>query len=425
MFHRKAGDRSGFRWAIWLPLLVTIMLAGNSGISQAGPALSVQRINKAAVVAPAQTESVTPLADIVQVVAGQNHTCALTTTGGVKCWGKNTSGQLGTGDTIDQATPANVVGLDSGVSAIAADDVNTCALVSTGAVKCWGGNWNGQLGDGTTEQRLMPVDVVGLNEVSAIAAGPSHTCALTSAGTVKCWGDNLFGQLGDGTTKQRLIPVDVVGLNGVSAIVAGSTHTCALTSAGTVKCWGQGAFLGTGTWISSLTPVDVVGMNSGVLAIAAGAYHTCALTSAGAVKCWGSNDWGQLGDNTTLGKTTPTDVVGLGSGVAAITGGNAHTCALTTAGEVKCWGMNVFGQLGTGNTDNHATPANVVGLDSETASISAGGVSTCGRTAANGVKCWGSNRYGQLGNNTKVDSPTPVDVLMSSDWKLFLPMLVR
>jgi alpha-tubulin suppressor-like RCC1 family protein len=152
------------------------------------------------------------LEDAVAIAAGDYHTCALTAAGGVKCWGRNFDGQLGDGTITDRHTPVFVKGLKSGVAAIAAGGFETCAITTAGGAKCWGDNSFGQLGDGTKTERHLPGFVKGLKSgVAAIATGTRHTCAMTDTGRVKCWGNNEFGQLGDGTTTERLTPVKVVG----------------------------------------------------------------------------------------------------------------------------------------------------------------------------------------------------------------------
>ena len=149
-----------------------------------------------------------PFTNASMIAAGDTHTCALTTTGGVKCWGDNFAGQLGSNSTVTPYTPVDVTGLTSGVTAIASGYFHTCALTTAGGVKCWGGNSGGQLGDNTLTSRWTPMNVTGLaSGVTAIAAGEYHTCALTTAGGLKCWGDNAYGQLGDNTATTRLTPV--------------------------------------------------------------------------------------------------------------------------------------------------------------------------------------------------------------------------
>ena len=183
-----------------------------------------------------------------------------------------------------------------------------------------------------------------------VGAGLDHTCALTSSGGVKCWGWNTYGQLGDSATTERLTPVDVSGLAGVTSLATGRLFNCALTSGGGVKCWGYNYYgqLGDGTTTDRPTPVDVSGLTSGVAAISVGRSHACAVTTDGGVKCWGRNLEGQLGDNTTTDRWTPVDVSGLTSGVASVAPAGYHTCAVTTTGGAKCWGHNSAGQLGDG-----------------------------------------------------------------------------
>ena len=367
---------------------------------------------------------------VIAISAGRFYTCALTSSGGIKCWGENDSGQLGytTGD-CDYGPcsniPMDVVGFENegeDAIAISAGAVHTCALTSGGGVKCWGSNGVGQLGDGTTDNRPTTVDVDGLTGgVKAISVGEGHSCALTPGGGVKCWGFNSDGQLGDGTTVERHIPVDVSGLtSGVKAISAGGKHTCAITNQGKVKCWGgnEDSKLGDTTIINRHTPVLVSELSTGMKAISAGDYHTCALSPGGAGKCWGMNDFGQLGDGTTTRLIPPVDVVGLTTGVVEVSSNYQYTCALTDTGGVKYWGNRFFGSNDPGynfENTNSSIPVDIEGLTSGVQAISTGKYHTCAVTETGGVKCWGYNGVGQLGDGTTDDSLTPVDVVELTD----------
>jgi alpha-tubulin suppressor-like RCC1 family protein len=355
---------------------------------------------------------------------GSGHTCAVTAGGAALCWGWNLYGQSGDGTTTDRYSPVGVVGLGSGVAAVTAGYRHTCALTATGGVKCWGDNSSGQLGDGTTTQRWTPVDVVGLGaNVVEIAASHFSTCALTSAGGVKCWGFNGEGQLGDGTTTSRSTPVNVTGLgSGVAGIAARGEHACAVLATGAVKCWGDNSYgqLGDGTTTDRLSPVNVVGLSGGVAAVVAGEGHTCVRTRTNGAQCWGWNLWGQLGDGTTTGRMTPTDVVGLTSGVAGISTGDHHTCAVVVAAgpRVRCWGANTSGQVGDGTTTNRSTPTDVVGLGTAGIGVAAGRFHTCAFTSAGRVACWGGNDEGALGDGTTRSRsvPEPVPTIGAKPW---------
>ncbi|NDE17543.1 BspA family leucine-rich repeat surface protein, partial [bacterium] len=225
----------------------------------------------------------------------------------------------------------------TGVTQIATGYQHTCALLTDQTVKCWGYNSSGQIGDGTTTNRSTPTTVTGLANVSSIAAGESHTCAVLTDQTVKCWGGNAYGQLGDGTQTDRRTPTTVTGLTSVSSIATGYQHTCALLTDQTVKCWGYNSSgqIGDGTISNRSTPTTVTGLTS-VSAIATEYYHTCAVLTDQTVKCWGDNSSGQLGDGTTSNRP-PTTVTGLTS-VSSIATGGSHTCAVLTDQTVKCWG---------------------------------------------------------------------------------------
>ena len=338
-----------------------------------------------------------------------DHTCAVTTVGGLQCWGANSAGQLGDGTTRELfipvpegSTPVDVTGLTSDVAAVSAGGFHTCAVTTAGGLKCWGENFFGQLGDGTTTTSSTPSNVTGLRDgVVAVSAGSLHTCAITTEGGLQCWGSNVHGLLGDGTTIHRSLPVDVIGLtSGVASVAAGLHHTCAVTTAGGLKCWGYNASagqLGDGTTTNRSNPVDVTGLTEGVATVAIGYDHACAVTTAGGLQCWGDNRAGQLGDGTTTNRSTPVDVTGLTSGVATVAAGFNHTCAITTAGGLQCWGGNLAGQLGDGTTTNRSTPVVVTRFTNNAEAVAAGSFHTCAITTAGGLQCWGENFFGQLG----------------------------
>ncbi len=360
---------------------------------------------------------------VMAVAAGYRHTCVLTGAGGVRCWGANESGQLGNGTTTDSSKPVGVVGLAGGVTSIAAGGHHSCAVTAAGGVECWGLNDGGQLGNGTQFDSLTPVKVKGLaGRVVAVTAGAGWTCALTSAGGVKCWGWNFYGQLGNGTIGNTTsTPTDTSGLtSGVSSISADSLHACALTTVGQVKCWGSitSDQLPQGKTTSNI-PVAVLGLGSGETAVSAGGNHACAITSSHGIKCWGANGEGELGNGSKTDSETPLNVSTLGKGVTALAVGSTydflstHTCALTSAGGVMCWGPNNYGQLGNGSKTDSSRPVEVSGLTSGITAIAVGGSHTCALTKQRGLKCWGNNSNGQLGNGSLTNSPTPVAVVGS------------
>lgn len=236
-------------------------------------------------------------ADWQEVVCGGLHTCARRDDGAVWCWGANPVGQLGLGaPTEDQWLPQQV-GSDHDVTALAARARHTCALRSDGSLWCWGDNSDGQLGVGDTDNRFGPVRVGDGTDWRSLVAGALHTCAVDGADQLHCWGDNASGQLGLGDTDDRTTPAAVGAPASYAALAGGFGHTCALNAGGELRCWGGNGDgqLGLGDTDARLAPVAVAGVWAQV---AAGADHTCARDDVGAVRCWGANDWGQLGADT-------------------------------------------------------------------------------------------------------------------------------
>lgn len=350
--------------------------------------------------------------DATEVATGYYHSCAIRESGALVCWGWNGYGQIGDGSTTTRSTPVSSTGMTSSVSDVALGYAHTC-VVRGGAARCFGMNSYGQLGNNSTTHSSTWVSVSGLTSgVVAVAAGENHSCALRSTGEVRCWGRNNQGQLGDGTTTNRHTPVTVSGLtSGVIAIAAGSAHTCALESDGDVRCWGDNGYgqLGNGTTVDRYVPTLYTSLLGAASALAVGYHHSCAVVS-GALFCWGRNAYGQIGDGTTTNRTLRTAVSGLSSGVSTVSGGGYHTCARLTSGAARCWGYNGYGAVGDNTTTQRTTPAAVWWLSSGVTMIAGGGYHTCAVVSGGGMRCWGYNGYSAIGDGTTTQRLTPVTV---------------
>ena len=292
------------------------------------------------------------LTGVTAISSGGEHTCALKGDRTVVCWGSNASGQLGDNTTLNKNVPTLVTGL-FGVVSISAGYDHTCAVTNS-AVFCWGLNDKGQLGDGTTVNKSAATLVSGLvtgapgsPTLVGVSSGYRHTCATKSDGKVACWGQNADGELGDGTRVDKLIPTPVVGLSGVAATHGGARSTCALKTDGTLFCWGDNSSgaLGDGTTVTKSLPTQVTGL-SDVRSMAGGSSGThCAVKADASAVCWGVGGSNQLGADTTSNSSVPLPVTGL-TGAVFVASGPRHTCTLKADASLVCWGLNDWGQLG-------------------------------------------------------------------------------
>lgn len=358
---------------------------------------------------------------VARLAAGGGHTCGIDEAGVAYCWGGNGNGQLGVGDTEDRdlPSPIDTGALDGPVAAISPGSSHTCAVTVAGGAYCWGFNGNGQLGTGDNTVHTVPARVEAdlLTDAAQIATGWQHTCAVDAEGAAYCWGSNFFGQLGNGEPpieRHTPWPIDSTDIGSVAQIAAYAGSSCAISTGRAAYCWGYNGDgqVGDGSTQNRrhLTPVvdDELGT---VSRISMSPFHTCAVSESGVAYCWGSNGNGQLGDGSTERRTVPAVVSGQLGEVRDISAGEAHSCAVTAAAGAYCWGLNRNGQLGDGTTTQRPEPAAVV--DDELGAVdtvSAGGAHSCAVTDTAAAYCWGWNNAGQLGDGTGTDRTTPVPV---------------
>ena len=370
-----------------------------------------------------------------EIAAGGAHTCIVRDGDRVQCWGLGANGQLGqvSRATMGDDEPGLIRGIYLGgkVKELTAGRVHhTCALLETGAVRCWGDGSRGRLGYGNTdavgddEHPAAAGDVDIGDDIVQLAAGVSHTCALLAEGTVRCWGKGTVGRLGYGNTNNigdDELPssagnVDVGGK--VKKLAAGDTHTCALLETGNVRCWGLGENgrlgygntenIGDNETPSSAGDVPVGGK---VKELAAGDTHTCAVMEKdGAVRCWGFNGQGcclgypgeeeDIGDDELPSSVGDVDV---GGAVEKLVAGFVYTCALMETGAMRCWGSNSNGKLGYGGAsgsigdDEHPSSAGDIDVGGTVIGMSAAESHTCALMETGDVRCWGDGANGALG----------------------------
>lgn len=407
--------------SVSLLLLIVLLLAACQPIS---PEFSEESISAGAgtsvvteSAASAETDVSGPFA---QVRASNLNTCAVTKEGAVYCWGDNFDGQLGAGGTTDGGLPSplplRVIDLPESAGLIRPGASHTCALSDTGALYCWGYNETGQLGTGDGVASSVPVAASSYEGgVLDMGTGNEFTCVLLEGDRIQCLGYNQFGALGADTPEANFAPVDIEGTpSGIVDIDVAGWGMCALTDVGDMWCWGRNhaGQLGDGTFENRSEPAKVTGLDGQVAKMAVKHAYACAITTAGGLKCWGRNAGGQLGNGTTITATTPVDVVGLSQGVVDVSLGArllGHACAIVEGGGVKCWGSNDVGQLGTGSNVSSTVPIDVP-LPGPASQLALGETHACALLQDGRLFCWGGNPNGEVGDGTFEDRFSPVEV---------------
>jgi alpha-tubulin suppressor-like RCC1 family protein len=417
-------------------IAVIIGLLFLSSCSTATPAPTLQPVetaSPAATVTSSPTSTTTPTLRPTltstpyppvspQIAAGDYHTCYLSASGRVTCWGWNHFGQIGVDVGQDQILPGQWVNLQ-GIVQISAGAYHTCAVDTNHQVFCWGRNNMGQLGTGDTDDRSVPVKVAGLENISidSVTAGSVHTCAFEKGGRAWCWGSNRDGKLGSGETAPYSAAPEAVDLpvDRVVSMSAGATFTCAASETGQTWCWGDGFFGETGNPLlkSSALPEEISQPIPGISQLPSGWFHTCALTDDGGISCWGKNLEGELGNSSTVSSADPVYVAGITGkkDVRLIAAGGRSTCAVTADNQVYCWGKNNYGQLGDGTTTDSLLPVKVPSVESKIVDLIVGASHACYLTENGQLWCWGANDHLQAGAAYPALVVTPVQIDIPSD----------
>ena len=354
-----------------------------------------------------------------QISPGWRHSCAVSEAGKAYCWGDNDFSQIGLG-TAPSSSKLNPLPVSGGLTfttlQTSAGGNFSCGIVIDGSGWCWGSNGHGQRGDGSPPvgsqlSIRFPTQLAGALQWQQISVGGDHACGIALSGEAYCWGGNGHGQLGDGTTTDRIVPTPLSGGLLFKLITGGRSHNCGITMGDQVYCWGQNLAFEGGANVDRLVPT-LVPTSVTFATLTAGWISTCGLSTTGAAYCWGGGGSGQIGDGTFIGKGSPTPVAGGFTWVMIEMRGQTG-CGLITTGESYCWGENDGGELGNGTVPTDSpVPVAIAGPDfSAFTVIQSGGEAGCGLIGTPGrPRCWGPNNHAQVGDGTKTmrTVPTPV-----------------
>jgi alpha-tubulin suppressor-like RCC1 family protein len=369
----------------------------------------------AGLVLPCPPSACGAAAAVTAVSAGESHVCAVAG-GRLHCWGENDPSRLALCGGVADVIGPRLVDDRTTWTALAMGEVHSCGLRGA-QLSCWGTNFNGATATGMTDPIAIR-DVTGeLVSVRAIATRRWHSCGITSLGELYCAGLDDFGQLGiGGPGESQWAPVRVGTDADWEVVSVGGSHTCGLRAGGAAFCWGDNQYgaLSTGDTSDRATPTAVATAERFV-DLASGKHHTCALTSDSRLYCWGRRFEGQIGDGMPGGaaapaQTTPVEVAGSWRAVGA---GWFHTCGVRADGTLWCWGDNTDGAIGSGGATPWQLAPLQIGARTDWASVSAGFAFTCALTTGGELHCFGLNDDGQLGQPDTTSRGAPARVCLS------------
>ena len=343
--------------------------------------------------------------------------------GNLWLWGYNSYGQLGDNTTANKSSPVQTIAYGANWKSISGGHHHIAAIKTDGTLwNCGRSGTYGQLGDNTTANKSSPVQTVtfGTNW-KQVDCGRLYTAAIKTDGTLWCWGDNSNGQLGDNTATNRSSPVQTVTFaTNWMQVSSGYFYTAAIKTDGTLWCWGDNANgqLGDNTTVKKSSPVQTVAFGTNWKSVSAGIWQIAAIKNDGTLWTWGSNSYGGLGDNTIVKKSSPVQTIAYGTNWQQVACGNFHTAAIKTDGTLWSWGRNLNGQLGNNTVTNRSSPVQTVAFGTNWKQVDCGYHYTAAIKTDGTLWTWGYNIYGGLGDNTTTNRSSPVQTIMyGTNWK--------
>ena len=343
-------------------------------------------------------------------------------------WGENGGGQLGDNTIIHRSSPVETIAAEATWKQVACGYAHTASVKADGTLWCWGNNLYRQLGDNTGINKSSPVQTVAFgSNWTSVACGHLHTAAIKLDGTLWTWGwnSNAYGadggQLGDNTTTTRSSPVQTItGGTNWSQVSAGYANTAAIKTDGTLWMWGNNynGLLGDNTTIGKSSPIQTITFGTNWQNVSCGSYYTAAIKTDGTLWTWGHNTAGNLGDNTTIHRSSPVQVLGSSNNWRMVSCSNGHTAAIKNDGTLWLWGGNTYGQLGDNTAITRSSPVQTVSRGTNWNSVACGRLYTAAIKTDGTLWTWGYNTYGSLGDNTTTHRSSPVQtIVLGYTWK--------